>query len=1045
MGGLSVARLRHQPTQALLVAALSGMLALTAVLGLSYARAVEESVQHTVIEHVPAGRSGVSVSLDAPHPPSPEQLRRDLGSALTTRSWAPPIGGAVASGVLDTRPRQTLVPVIYRDGVCAHLSMQVGRCSQGAGEALVSRAFATRAGVRVGGTLSIRDAAVGSGPAVLRGLRVVGIYDRPVVESAYWFGHPLASIAPPDGPVDGGEAVLVGWPTLRSDAWRTVLVQVDVPLAVDAVSVGSTPGLRADLRALDRAATAVHATAATQLPAVLATAATERAQARAPMPLLALQAVLLALVVLGYVAGATTEQRRPEVALARLRGQLPAAAARMLVRDLAVVVVLGCAVGAVLGWLLAAAAARHWLAPGTPTPWDSSFLAATAAAAALALVAVTVTAVPTVREPLVSLLRSVPPRSSAARAGLVDGVVVALCVAGLVTLLTGEHAGPTTLLVPGLLALAGGLGLAHVTVPAAAVLGRWQLRRGKLRSGLAAVAIARRPALRRLVAIETVAVALLVFAAAAQAVAADQRDAAAALQAGAPVVLTTDGALPRALATAVQQADPSGRYATAVLVSQGSDGAANPGSATTTTRTLAVDPERFGRIARWPGGRAPGQNAPALSALVPQRLPAPVSLRGSQLHLDTTFVVSGFTPGRDESAGLGSEEPVMGLTRPVRLVAVVVPPDGIRRRIDLGRLQPGRQRLAAAVPCSAGCRLREFAIERNGGDTGIALLDLTVRAAQVDGRAVDLRATDRGWAGYLSGGYFSGRPPIVDGRGGVHLRARAAGGGAELRREDVPGAVPALVAGRLPGSDSAPGSGLPPAELVTAPGLAGQDLAHHQVGSLTKMPSAGGRAAVVALPLATEVDGGFGQQAISQVWLGADDRAREAALVSALHRNNINVMERTSARDIERRMSEQGTGLSLHLATLVGLVSVLLAAAVLAVSVATSVRVRSLDLAGLRVAGVPRGVLVGAAAREQLVVALVGIVAGALLGAVGTGLTLARAPVPDGMGAPYLQAALVPVALAVAGCAVLLIGVCVGLGVRLGRVAVPQLLREGNR
>jgi hypothetical protein len=82
--------------------------------------------------------------------------------------------------------------------------------------------------------------------------------------------------------------------------------------------------------------------------------------------------------------------------------------------------------------------------------------------------------------------------------------------------------------------------------------------------------------------------------------------------------------------------------------------------------------------------------------------------------------------------------------------------------------------------------------------------------------------------------------------------------------------------------------------------------------------------------------------------------------------------------------------------------------------------------------------------REQLVVALVGVVSGAVLGGIGAALMLSRQattslPPPDVRVA--WPAALVAVVLSV----VLLGGVCLVLGRRLASRAVPGLLVEGAR
>lgn len=1030
MTGLTTARLRSQPGQAVLVGALSGVLALTAVLGLAYARAVGESVQRTLLREAPAATRGITLTVEGTEPPSPAELRQRLQPELGRPTWARPLTLVSANGLVGPSEHRVLVPVLARDGACAHVRVSEGSCPSAAGEVLVSRATAAAAGLRVGQRLDVDDASVTSGAnrPGLTGLRVVGVYDQVRDVDTFWFGRQLAAGAPGSSDITAGEALLVDDATLRAGTWQSVTVSVDVPLDVQRLTVERVPAARADLAALQHKGSALGARTSSQLGALLDQAATQRERAAAPLPLLALQAVLLALVVLGYVASATTEQRRPEVALARLRGQLPARAARMLVRDLAAVVLVGCVVGGVAGWLLARVAARVWLEPGVPVPlqWPSGV--AVLACAAVALVAVTVTAVPTVREPLASLLRSVPPRSSALRAGVADGAVVALSVAGLVTLLSESADSPTALVAPGLLALAGGLVLSQLVVPVAGTLGRRLLAAGRISSGLAALAVSRRPALRRLVAIETVAVALLVFAAAAAAVGAHQREVAAQRSVGAPVVLTVGATAPRALERAVTRADPSGRYAAAVVTARPASG--------TGTSTVAVDPARFAAVALWDDSGQPGAGAADLRGLSASAA-APVELTGRRLTLDATFAWSPYTP-RDSGPGAA---PTEGVLKPVHLVATVVDDAGIRRDVDLGVLPQGTHRLSADVPCAEGCRLRAVALVREDSDNGTAELDLVVHSASVDGQPVELRAGDRGWA---PAGFVD--EPKIDANGGLHAHAYSYGATLLLQRLDVPVTLPALTTGGV--SVSPYGAADPTVdqdELVSAPALAGSDQPLRRVATIDRVPGVPDPAVLVALPLAGEIDGALSPYAAAQVWLADDDPGRESALVSRLTAAGLPVLDRVTVAGVAAAAGARGPALSLHLATVVGVVALLLAASVLAVAVATSGRVRAHDLAGLRVVGVPAPAVRQAAVREQLAVAVVGVVAGALLGAAGAALTLSRAGIDRALPAPHLEAGVPWVLVSLAVSVVVLVGVCAGLGARLGRQARPALLREGAR
>lgn len=1033
-GGLARARLRHHTAQAVLVTLLSGVVALCAVLGAAYARAVEESVQLQVLTSAAESDRGVAVSATAAQPPAPDELRAAVLPSLGDPAWGSPVAGASADGLVESATGPVLVPVTARDGVCGRLLLDIGRCPA-AGEVLVSRRTAALLGTAVGRTLSVADASVSGAQvsAVLPGLRVVGVYAPHHVDDAYWFDRPAAATVPVtgDGAPVGGDALVVDWPTLRSGAWRTVTTTVDVPLRPAAVPIERAPAVRSALARVTAAAASAQATTRTQLPTVLDSVGPLRQQARAPLPLVALQVVLLSLVVLGYVASATTEQRRPEVALARLRGQQPLPTALGLVRELGVLVVAGCLVGGLLGWAAAALAARAWLAGGISVPLRWPMLLAVAGSALAGVVAVTLTAVPTVREPLITLLRAVPPRSSALRAGVADGAVVALCVAGVVTLLSGAHEDPTALLAPGLIALAGGLALSQVVVPAAVLLGRAALRRGALGTALAAVAVARRPSLRRLVAIVTVAVALLVFAVSASAVGADQRQGAAADQVGAAAVLTVTASGPAALRSVVARADPSGGYATPVLVARSSTDQG--------PRTVAVDPASFARTALWDRSGRPGEGAPAGLAALSQPRPAPVAVQGERVQVTTRFAVEVLPPAADEGVPGAVPAPVQ---RPVTLHLVLTDAGARLHEVDLGALRPGRQQLSAAVPCAEGCRLRRVEVRRTFGDSSPVGLDLVVERLRDDGGAVDLRSGDDGWTPLADGAAVG--PDDVSGDGAaLSLSSRSDGTDLAAQRADVPAYPPVLSAGDVPGSllySVVPS--VDPRRLLDAPGPTGLTRTFFAAGSVASVP--GARAPLVLMALRDlELDGELDPAVLQQLWLSSDDPARLAALTAELRRNDVEVTGSTTVTAVAAALGRQGPGAALRLAVVAGVIALVLAACVLAVSVATSGRVRARDLAGLRAVGVPGSVTRSAAVREQLVVAAVGVLSGALLGAVGVALTLTRrAP---GQPSPDLVAAVAPASAAVVACAALLCGVCLLLGRRLSGSAVPGLLREGAR
>jgi hypothetical protein len=1041
MRRLVAARLRHQPAQAVLVTLLAALVSLSGVLGVAYARAVEASVQHQTLSEAPASARGVSVGATAASPPSPQQLTERLAPELRTPVWGTPVGGARVDGLLARPTGNRLVSIAARDGLCGHLTVAAGRCLQGGapGQAVVSARALADLQLKVGDVLPVADGAANDTTPVLS-LTVVGAYQPYDPAQEYWFDRAVTRDAVAGTSILGGDTIFVDPSTLGSVHWRSLTTSVDVPLRLAHAGLGQEESVRQALTRLSTAAQGAGASTTTQLPTLLDAAAHQRSDARAALPLLALQIVVLSLVVLGYVAAATTEQRRPEVALARLRGQQPAAAAGLLVRELGVLVVIGALLGGLAGWGLARVAALVWLVPGTGVPLRWPMVAAAALAALAGLAAATIVAVPTVREPLVSLLRSVPPRSSALRAGVGDGLVIALCAAGLVTLLSGDPGDPSALVAPGLLALAGGLLLSQAVVPVAGALGRRQLRGGRLRSGLASVAVSRRPALRRLVAIVAVAVALLVFAAAADAVARDQRRVGADQRVGAPVVLTVESPSATALRDAVLTADRTHRYATPVLVARGSS-AQGP-------RSLAVDPQAFARMAFWDASGRPGSGAPRLDGLGPPDV-APVPLRGPSVKAEATMSAAPTSPRPDERLLLTrttrNAEP--GLHGPLQLALDVETAEGAVVYVPLGPLVRGTTHLAADLPCTDGCLLRRVYVQRSQSDIGGAELRIGVSLTDGQGR-VDLLAGEGGWSGIASVTPVE----VSSGPGGqLQLTSRSFGTGVGAQRADVPDVLAAVVAGDMPQARVNSAFALKETDQVEAPAVGGGTRIYQQVGRVPALPGVRqddgtpAAALLVSYDLVRRSESGLGTRTLQQVWLGEDDAPREARLVRSLEASDVHVVGRTSAADEAERLASQGSGLALRLALVVGGVALVLAAFVLGVAVATSGRVRAYDLAGLRVVGVPRRVVAGAAVREQLVVALVGVVSGTVLGGIGAALMLSRQATTSLLPPPDVAAAWPSALGAVAGSVVLLCGICLVLGRRLARRAVPGLLVEGAR
>ena len=1031
-GSVTVSALRHRPRQALLVVALAAVVTASAALGPLYARAVEQSVLRTVAGTAPSASSTLVVTDTSDRPAAPARLRRLVRAELTPQ-FGTPVGGADVSVVV----RAAAAPpgrarLTSRAGLCRHLEVVEGSCPRATGEVAVSRRAAGLLGVGPGDRLTATagDPADGGARDVLL---VVGTYAAVDPSSRYWAGRvrPPAAAQPgrAEAVVREVDDVLTPWPTLSARVWPNLVTHLDVPLEASRLTLDDVPPVRAVTADVDARVRTAGASAVSGINPLLDSTDSQRDQARTVIPLLAVQLAVLGVVVLAFVCAAATEQRRPEIALARLRGHGTVGAAAMLLRELGLLVLAGGVVGSAIGWLAAEGAARAWLEPGVQLELRPPVVLAAAASVVAGLLAILAAAVPTLRQPLTALLRRVPPRASTLQVGLVEGAVVAAAVAGLVTLLSGAGGG-ISLLAPGLLAIAGGLLLAQATIPAAGPLARAALRGGRLPWALAGLQIARRPALRRLIAIVTVACALLVFAVDAWTVSARNRETRAEVEAGAAVVLTVDADSSLALRQAVLDIDPRGRFATPVATVS-SAAAAGP-------RTTAVEPAAFARIALWPGD-APA--AAELAALTPDR-PPPVQLQGGLVEVDAAFTAR---PTARPAGGAPAAQ-----LAPMRLVLGLTDPRGVRHDVDLGRLQPDGavHTYRAAAECTAGCLLDQIRVERTFGDFVDASVDLQVLGVRA-GSTGTLTAVELDNADEDAWQALPWRPDVAgdsDVEAGSPLTLAGTSYGTPLaaQRGSHPVNPRALVAGSVSALPAVPAL---PGRHVSASDLSSGDAAYSVLGRLPVVPRSGGRGVLVDLAaLATGPSLAPGLSTYD-VWLAADDPAREAALRRRLADHGLQVLARDTTGDHVAAFAGEGPALALRLAVLAGVVAVVLAAAVLVVGVATSGAGRARDLAGLRVVGVPASTVRRASVREHLVVAVLGVLAGTALGLVAAQAALPDVPLfatPDPVTPPALEPAWSSVLVTATGALLLLAVVSVVVGRVLAASAVPARLREGR-
>jgi predicted lysophospholipase L1 biosynthesis ABC-type transport system permease subunit len=128
------------------------------------------------------------------------------------------------------------------------------------------------------------------------------------------------------------------------------------------------------------------------------------------------------------------------------------------------------------------------------------------------------------------------------------------------------------------------------------------------------------------------------------------------------------------------------------------------------------------------------------------------------------------------------------------------------------------------------------------------------------------------------------------------------------------------------------------------------------------------------------------------LWFADDDPAMLARVTAALRAAGVAVASTSTLAQAEEGYDESLPAWSLQLASVVGLVGLAIAALVLLVIAVATWRLRSRDLATLRMAGLGSGSLRRIAVTEPLLAIGLAIVAGAACGVVGAHFSLPTVP-----------------------------------------------------
>ncbi|HEY3714561.1 MAG TPA: FtsX-like permease family protein [Jatrophihabitantaceae bacterium] len=1042
--GVTAQALRYRAGQAVALFVLSALGIAACAFGPLYERAVEQAQLKLTVTNTPIVNRGLSVTAVSPtqslDPFLPSgQLKRFYGEPITSTSLTVyyPIKGG----------RYFTSDVVSRTGMCAHLHVTSGRCPSAPGQVVVSAAELQAGGLKIGDRLPIgvRPSDVGVETAAGT-LVVVGAYQTFDPHDDYWFGHeyptkdgvqrnsdPNAKLEHADtlfaapGFVEPIRAITEH--ALNAQLTLGEITEVDLALRPGRVHLNNMASLRSGVAALVAAGATRDSTVGVRTTIIdgLAEADRGRHDASSVIPAFAVELALLVLVMVGVVVVAAADQRRPEFALARLRGRSAGRAARLLDREFIVPVGLSVLPGLLLAWLGTRLACRWWLSDAARPELRWPVLAAAAAVVLVEVLVVAVVARKAARRPVHDLLRRTPQRSGRLGLGAAEAALAAVAAGGTVVALSGDRHNALAVAAPAFLALLAGLVLGRVLAWTARLAGQRALWRGRLATGIAFLQIARRPGLRYVVALLCVAVALIVSAADQWRVAGRNRSVRAGAEAGASVVLTVRAGSASTLEDAVAAGDPTGRYATPVVVQ-------SPPSGTT---VMAVKPASFGPIAAW-GWSKDRPDPGVLSRLTPRR-PPPITVTGTTVRLR----MAQLTLVRQKQLE------TIGKPGPVWLTVNLHKKDGTGYNAKLGPLPEGAHGsavLTATVPCSEGCTLGQLQLLRTTSDDIPIYLDATLDLAA--GSPGSLRPISLGSASDWA--EATAESPINSGTERIGLQfggttptlsAFNDGSPAVMQHLDQPVAIPAMTSGNVPEEPDARG-------FLYDNNIDAAAASYAPIGALPVLPGRTGPAMLVDLDVAAALATSSLADSTVSVWLRTDDAARERAFVASLARNGVSVLDRDSAAAHRAILAQSAPAWAMQLALVTAVLAVLLAAIVIFISAAAVRRTWAYDMSALELVGMSRARIRRAVLVEQATAAVAGAGVGTVMGLLGAHLALPGMPLfLNDAATPQILRPIAWMTVAVAGVLALVTLVLSGalVGMALVRQVAPSRVQAGQQ
>ena len=873
-----------------------------------------------------------------------------------------------------------IADLVYRPGVCAHLTFLQGRCVRSGLEVVITQEDANFLHLKLGSPLVPqipKSRAVGrnrNAPGKTQvplepsgsSLRVVGIVSEVNLSAPYWLGDDFGGFSPLATPPQ----LDAMWTTAAAVAGQETIATAEFPLVVSRTRVVRLSPLESSVRHFESQATTRDGLVLSSgLFDSLASYRREAEVMAAIVVVVDLQLVLLTLFVLYGLVVRTEETRLREVALTKLHGFPRTAVLSSGLAEPLALVTCALPLGFLAAWGVVALASPTLLHGSSVLFTPPVFLAALTAFAG-ALVATLVGSRRILNRRLMEEVQGINAKPSPVGRALLDGGAVALAIGGLVELvhsgvLTGGAPNPLSLLTPGLIAVA----VAVLGIRGLPLLCRLGLRWSGSRSVVGTLAlhqVLRRPALSRQMLVVVVATALACFAGEAWSVANANRVDRADFETGAARVLNVRVPPSVSLVDAVRKADPSGRYAMAVMESRSYG-----------ENLIAFDSSRLQKVADWPADLSQ-TSAPSVVRWLRGDVEPPLILTGSEVRVTANYF------------GLPAGVPDLQFN--------LIDNGGFVGVADFGYLKNGTHTYQASMPstCDGGCRVTSIQPYWAPSLTGLVSTTFSIQFFQFQDRS-GARPWRSPAAPVDRTRYWLPSP-------GASLVRLGHGVLFTFNEQDTqllpPAVIPAPLPAILPAvSTSAsqprnPGAG-------TDLDFDGTPLYLNTKVVVGALPGLGQFGTLMDLPLAIDSETSYPVGAQDYVWLASHT---PPGVVRSLRRQGLYLKTSKTPAPLLVRYRESGPALASLFFLFAAATAAVLAVGSSVLALTLSSRQRAYEAAMLTVAGISRRSLFRALVAEQLLVLIPGAVLGMAAGLFAAVVALPSVPeFVSNAGGPPLQ------------------------------------------